>query len=417
MSERISVLIVDDIPETRENVRKLLQFESDIDVVGFAATGNEAVDLAREHRPAIILMDINMPDADGISACQTITNTVPGAQVIIMSVQSDADYLRRAMQSGARDFLMKPFSGDELVGAVRRVYAARPIMPTPATIRQQVAEQAAAQAKTSVKEGHVVAVFSPKGGNGCTTIAVNAAIGLAAKGSQTLLIDASLQFGDVAVMLNFKTMASIVDIAERIGDLDSDLISSVLLTHDSGLKVLLAPPRPEMAELIKPEHLKAVLSHARRMFDYVIVDTSSTLTDISLTALDAADRILLVTRQNLPSLKNISRFFDLTQELDYDKSKTLLVVNHASPRLGISIKDIEDTLKWPAFAVIPEDEVAQNAADRGTPLVTGEWKRRPSSRALLQLANQLGEELERKVPRESNEQQNGSRRLARLFSS
>jgi pilus assembly protein CpaE len=110
MTDKIRVLIVDDLRETRENVRKLLQFEPDLDVVDQAENGEEAVDKAQKYRPDIILMDINMPGVDGIGASQTITKAVPESQIIIMSVQSEADYLRRAMLAGARDFLMKPFS-------------------------------------------------------------------------------------------------------------------------------------------------------------------------------------------------------------------------------------------------------------------------------------------------------------------
>ncbi len=139
MSDKIRVLIVDDLPETRENVRKLLQFESDIEVIAQAGNGEQAVELARQHRPDIILMDINMPGLDGIRASQSIVQHVPSTQIIIMSVQSEADYLRRAMLAGARDFLMKPFSGDELVSAIRRVNTMRPAQreaPQPAVMER-----------------------------------------------------------------------------------------------------------------------------------------------------------------------------------------------------------------------------------------------------------------------------------------
>src|SRR5947209_750905 len=135
----IKVLIVDDIPETRENLKKLLAFESDIEVVGTASTGREGVDLAQELNPDIILMDINMPDMDGIQATEAISKAVPYASVVMMSVQSEADYLRRAMLAGARDFLTKPISGEELYATVRSVYerrpmiAAQPVQPTTAS--------------------------------------------------------------------------------------------------------------------------------------------------------------------------------------------------------------------------------------------------------------------------------------------
>ena len=120
MSEKIRVVIVDDIAETRENIRKLLQFESDIEVVGVARTGREGIDLATEISPDVILMDINMPDMDGITATENIRKDAPFVQVVILSVQGDPNYMRRAMLAGARDFLTKPPMVDELIAAIRR---------------------------------------------------------------------------------------------------------------------------------------------------------------------------------------------------------------------------------------------------------------------------------------------------------
>jgi len=417
MADNIRILIVDDILETRENVRKLLQFESDLEVIGHAATGGEAITMAEEHRPDVILMDINMPDADGIAASQTITERVPGTQVIIMSVQSEADYLRRAMLAGARDFLMKPFSGDELVEAVRNVYDTRPMPVAPARSLDMASASGLADDRSRQQRlGKVLAVFSPKGGIGCTTVAVNTAAALAKAGNKTLLIDGSLQFGDVGVMLNLKSSASIVDLVERLDDLDYDLISSVMLTHDSGLHVLLAPPRPEMAELVTADAVKTLLEVIKTMFDFVIIDTSTSLDGVNIALLDLADRIILVTQQNLPSLKNVSRFFDLSEVLEYEREKVTLVINHASKRMNITVKDIEDTLKWPATAVFPEDPAAYDAADQGRPLVSPTWQRRSISQALIRFARQLSDEMGPKRKAGAGEESNGTSRLARLFS-
>src|SRR6202171_5447880 len=122
MSEQIKVLIVDDIPSTLDNLQKLLSFEPDIQVVGTAVNGKEGVEQAKKLAPDIILMDVNMPIMDGIQATELLAQEVSGSPVIIMSVQGERDYLRRAMQSGAREFLIKPFSGDELIASIRRVY-------------------------------------------------------------------------------------------------------------------------------------------------------------------------------------------------------------------------------------------------------------------------------------------------------
>jgi len=122
MAEKIRILVVDDIAETRENLAKLIGFESDMTIVSSADGGQQAVEFAKRDRPDVILMDINMPDMDGITATEIIANTVPESPIIMMSVQGEQDYLRRSMLAGAREFLVKPFSADELVNAIRHVH-------------------------------------------------------------------------------------------------------------------------------------------------------------------------------------------------------------------------------------------------------------------------------------------------------
>lgn len=392
MSDNIRVLIVDDLPETRENVRKLLQFESDVEVIGQAGTGEEAVEMAKEFQPDIILMDINMPGIDGIGASQKISELAPSVQIIIMSVQSDPNYLRRAMMAGARDFLTKPFGGDELVAAVRRVHEKRP-QRVAAPVTQSVASGSGGPVASTQAKGNIITVFSPKGGAGCTTIAINLAVSLSQRNFRTVLVDGSLQFGDVEVMLHMKPMTSIVDVSDENTELDSDLISSVVQLHRSGVNVLLAPPRPEMAEVVNENTIKNLLDALRFNYDFIIVDTSSYLTGVSLAVLDIADRIVLVTQQSLPSLKSIKRFFDLSDILDYSQEKAWLVVNKASKQ-GISVKNIGDALKQPVVVAIPEDIVANTAADQGVPLVSGATKKRPISLAIAKLADHVVQELE-----------------------
>lgn len=394
MSETIRVLIVDDLPETRENVRKLLQFESDIEVIGQAGTGEQAIEMAQEHQPDIILMDINMPGIDGIGASQKISELVPASQIIIMSVQSDSDYLRRAMLAGARDFLTKPFGGDELVAAVRRVYAKRPAVRPTAARAQASSLSDGTVTKAVATEGFVISVFSPKGGSGCTTIAINLAVALAQNEYRTLLIDGSLQFGDVSVMINMKAVTSIVDLSSRESDLDADLVSSVVQIHKSGLHVLMAPRRPEMSDMVTGAGLKDLMATLRPLYDFIIIDTTSSLNDIALTLLDESDRIVLITQQNLPSLKNASRFFDLAQSLEYQSQKVWLVVNQATNKQGISVKDIGEALKRPIFMAIPEDSLTVSTAiDQGVPVVFGNSKKRPVSLAINKLAVNIANEL------------------------
>src|SRR3954452_18042628 len=114
MADQIRVLIVDDIPETRDHLTKLLGFESDIEVVGSAASGGEAIRMAAQLTPDGMLMDINMPVMDGTAATEKFSAEVPTAPLVMMSVQGEADYLRRSMLDGARESLVKPFSSEQL---------------------------------------------------------------------------------------------------------------------------------------------------------------------------------------------------------------------------------------------------------------------------------------------------------------
>lgn len=393
MAENIRVLIVDDLPETRENVRKLLQFESDIEVIGQAGTGEEAIEMARQFTPDIILMDINMPGVDGIGASQQITELVPTVQIIIMSVQSDPNYLRRAMMAGARDFLTKPFGGDELTAAIRRVHDKRPAVQHPPVMTQTKLAGGQVSEGTSLPEGKVIAVYSPKGGAGCTTIAINLAVSLAKRGHRTILVDASLQFGDVSVMLNLRAITSLADLGNS-EDLDADLISSIIQIHNTDLNVLLAPPRPEMADMVSEKSLVNLVTNLRQSYDFVIIDTPSYLNEKTLAVMDNADKIILVTQQSLTSLKNVSRFFDLTDSLEYESQKIWLVVNRASNKSSISVKDVGDTLKRSLFTVIPKDSLAvEIAADQGVPLVIGANQKRPVSLALTKLSEYVIKEL------------------------
>src|SRR6476469_8339422 len=200
MADQIRVLIVDDIPETRDHLTKLLGFESDIEVVGSAASGTESLSLAGELMPDVVLMDINMPDMDGIAATEKLSSQVPTAAVVMMSVQGEADYLRRSMLAGAREFLVKPFSSDELTASIRQVYTREQ-----AKISRMAAAPAAGGTAAGGSgggdgdhDGQVVAIFSPKGGVGRTTVAVNLAVAAATEvGKSVVLVDGSFQFGDV----------------------------------------------------------------------------------------------------------------------------------------------------------------------------------------------------------------------------
>ena len=369
--QKVRVLIVDDIPETRENLRKLLFFESDVEVVGAANCGEEGIALAGQLKPDIVLMDINMPGVDGITATEAITQQMPSVQVVMMSVQGETDYLRRSMQAGAREFLIKPFSGEDLVSAIRRTYevglSRRHMVPV-ATVPSGPVYPG--RPTVATEQGRVVTVFSPKGGSGCSTLAINLAIALhqLRQGAKVALVDSSLQFGDVAVLLNLQATRSIVDLVPHVDEIDNDLIDTVLVAHASGVRALLAPPHPELADRVGPSLVEKALNMLRGLYTYIVVDTASTMSDVTLSVLDAADRIVLVATPDIPAIKDAKLFFEVTDALEYPASKTVLILNKADPHCSIRAEDIQSSVKHPVVVQIPLDEHTTTlAANQGVP--------------------------------------------------
>jgi pilus assembly protein CpaE len=369
MADQIRVLIVDDIPETRDHLAKLLGFEGDIDVVGSAASGAEAIEQAGRLQPDVVLMDINMPDMDGITATERLSSEVPAASVVMMSVQGEADYLRRSMLAGAREFLVKPFSSDELTASIRQVYIRE--RDKASRFVTAAGPSAGSRETRNADPGTVVAIFSPKGGVGRTTVAVNMAIAAATElGKKVVLVDGSFQFGDVGVLMNLnpknKSIADLVPELENGGEPES--LDTFVINHSAGVGVLLAPPSPEMAELITPGGIKRVLERLRETSDLVIVDCSSYFNDTTLAILDVADVILTMLTLEITSIKNMRQFLEVADQLGYEPGKLRLVLNRADSTLGIRVSDVEHSIgRKVDHSIVSDGRSVVYALNRGVP--------------------------------------------------
>lgn len=367
----IKVLIVDDIPETRDHLSRLLSLEDGIDVAGGAGSGEEAIQMAMEIRPDVVVMDINMPGMDGVAAAEIISQRLPASPIIMMSVHGEAEQLKRSLTAGAREFLVKPFSADEFSTTIRRVYEKE-------LIRRQQVEAAMPAVPTGPQldaadlgEHQIIGVFSPKGGAGRTTIATNLALALHREtGGRVCLVDANLQFGDVGVLLNLNPKnRSMLDAVET-GEPDADITNSVVIDHSTGIRVLLAPPSPEGADLVTPAYLRKMVDHLSETHDFVVVDLPSALNDHSLAIMDAADQIVVLTALEITTIKNVRLFLEVADQLEYDRSKIRLVVNRSDSAQGIRIADVEASIRRSIDGTIVSDgRLAVLAVNRGVPFV------------------------------------------------
>ncbi|PDW04828.1 AAA family ATPase [Candidatus Viridilinea mediisalina] len=372
-AEKIRVMIVDDIVDTRDQLEKLLFFEKDIEVIAKAGTGREAVALAQKQRPDVILMDINMPDMDGIAATEAIMSQDPGVQVIIMSVQGETDYLRRAMLAGAREFLTKPISADDLYKSIRHVHKLAASRPKVSSAPAGGAGAPGGSGGDGGAEGRIIAVFSPKGGVGTSSVAANLAVAIRQQTNKKVaLVDGNVVFGDLSVILNLRSDKTIIDLAQRVDELDRDLLNDVLVTHTSQVKVLLAPPDPQRGELVSSDHLRAILEALRQEFEYVVVDTPASFQDRSLAVLDLASRIVTLMTLEMHCIRNIKLFLEVADLLEYPHEKVMLVLNKASNRTGIRAEDVEKNIQ--RKVVLQIGDAAQDVTfsiNQGVPLVIG----------------------------------------------
>lgn len=370
----IKLLIADDMDELRSNIRRMLNNQDNIRVVGEARNGRETIDLVKEFQPHVVLMDINMPELDGLKAAEILTKDFPNVQTVIMSIQSEQEYFRRAMKAGAKDFLVKPFSTNDLVETVNNVFN-RWLKDRP----ELYANEPSAE---------IFSFFATKGGVGRTTLAVNLAVSLASKGKKTLLIDASLQFGDVGITLNQAAKKTISNVVEG-GGFSFNEIEKCLIKHESGLDLLLAPREPAFAEAIKTEHLLKIIEAVKPIYQYVIFDLPPTISEKELAILDRTNLVFLVATLEISSLKNTKICLKTFTDINFDLTKVKLILNKEILNVGISKADLEAGLAIPVYATVPmESEIAQRSLNQGEAFVL----KSPTSaiaRSILGMAERL----------------------------
>jgi len=395
--DKIRILIVDDNQETREHVSRLIAFESDMEVVGQAYNGISGLDLAHEYEPHIVLMDINMPDMDGITATREMSLQVPYCQVIIISVQFEQDYMRSAMLAGARDYQAKPFSADELVNCIRRVYRAalltyKKIEEAKRPVVEELglaapSEVAVIERTASSLRVPLFLAYSPRGGTGVSTVAINLAAALDQIKHGVALFDTDLQFGDLPVHLNLRPTKSLADLTTSNRP-DAETLPDLLLAHSSGINLLLAPPRPETAELITGSMLVQAARRLRDRSSAVVIDSASYLTDHNLALIDIVNLVLLVITPDLAAVKNARIFCDMSPHLGLSPDRTVLVINRASMLGGIPAAQIEKVLGLPRVFTIPDDPKLRYASVKGATIFQLDANA-PSAQAIGLLARTL----------------------------
>ena len=384
-SNAIRVLAVDDSPTIRETLAVLIEAQPDMELVGSAASGQEAVRRAAELQPDIVLMDIHMPDLDGIQATWLVSSRAPHGAVIMVTSEERIDFLQKAMSAGAQGYVLKPFgNGAQLFQTIREVHGRS------SARRMQVAGGAPLDSRLRPRIGKRIVVLSPKGGVGSTTIAVSLALLLREHAQNAVaLFDADFLAGDTTLQLDLRPERTVLDLVPHIDALDARLIDQVMAHHRNGLQVLARPTNPEQAEVLTAEYVRTVLGSLAQMYDEVVIDTVLTYDDRMLAVLDLADLYVITVTPHLGTLRSARHFLHIAKTLGYPADRMQFVLNRASHLAGLSTDDIATLLGTHDILHVPTGgpEVTQSV-NEGRPLVLYQPKS-PVARALQTLATKV----------------------------
>ena len=333
----------------------------------------EAIKLASDH--ALLMVDVADAGApDGIVA--RLRQPSEQAQRLILGVAQgdDIEERIRLIEAGADDVIVKPFDGTELEAKVEALLV---------RLRRRGEMPGAVGAGMGPAGRRVIVFFSPKGGVGTTTLAVNTAIALAeGRPGRVALVDLDLQWGQVSTHLDLRPKATIAELTRDAQAMDEPSLIKTYMEHkEPGLDVLCAPLSPENGSLVTAEHVARLAAGLRSTYDLVIIDAASTLDDRTQAAFEAADVVVFTAAPEIAALKALHTLLETLSETGAAVGKTVFVLNHVFGREMLKLQDIENSLAAKITLEIPHEPVLYlKAVNEGIPVVRGAPKSAPAER-------------------------------------
>jgi pilus assembly protein CpaE len=337
--------------------------------------------------PFLLVLGPSCSMVPGVTGAEGMLARRSDVGAILIAEDLSTEVFQRAMRSGVRDVLGAPVDTGQLNEAVRRVSATIATSPYGGAIGSVAAS---IPEDDSSELGRVITVFSTKGGAGKSVLATNLGVILAQRADGPVaLVDADLQFGDIAVMLKLAPQHTIVDAVGSFDRLDVGFLESLLATHQpSGLKVLPAPLEPAFADQIGAEQMNSIIRLLRTFCSYVVVDTPAYFNDVVLGLIEESDDVLLVAGMDIPNIKNVKIGLQTLRLLNTPMNKIHLILNRANSKVKLEVSEVERTLQVKADALIPSDIVVPQSVNKGTPVVI-DAPRAAISKSLEQLADRF----------------------------
>jgi pilus assembly protein CpaE len=315
--------------------------------------------LADDASAQAVVVGPSVDQGEALGLAQSLRVVRPEIGVILVRRAIDAATLTEALRAGVRDVVVDQ-DPMELRQAAHRS----------SQIAHALRDQAELAQVEESELGRLVTVFAAKGGCGKTTLATNLAAALADGGRhQVCLVDLDLAFGDVAIVLQLFPAHSLADAVPLSETLDEAAVAGLITPHSPGLSALVAPVEPGLAETIPAPTVTKVLHLLKRMYEFVVVDTPPAFTDHVLAAFDQSDIVALMATLDIPALKNLKLTLETLDLLNYPRDRWRVVLNRADSKVGLSLSEVEKTLRVPISSQIPSSRDVPASVNRGVPLV------------------------------------------------
>ena len=379
----LRVTFIGDPGPVQQQITAALGSQTEFQLVDVISSTERLIREIHASEPNILLVDNKLGGQPTLDIIDDISLQYPEGAVVTILAENDPVMIQQVTLAGARAFLVQPFTQVNLLSTLRRVVELE-------GRRVKLLPVADTSKPDEVKPLRSLAVFSPRGGVGASTLALNLAVALYEDtGARVLLMEGKFFFGHLDVMLNLRGRNTIADLLPHASALDEGLVREVVCDHATGIKVLLAPSDLQVGQGVRPDDIYSILVGLQKFFDYVIIDVGSYLTENTVTLMDTADRIMMVATPDLASLHDTSRFIQLSRSLGYSPEKLMIVLNRAGMEGGVRTKDIEAALHHQVFAQVPDDHAnTLRSLNRGIPMIV-RYPRSPVSKAIAQLAKRL----------------------------
>jgi pilus assembly protein CpaE len=380
MAERIHALVAVDNGLDGHSIQAALPDGNGIEVVGIINGLDESWRTLQETATDLLIVACEGYSDKALYFIDAAVKQQHDRPVVVLTTGSPNGFVRRVFESGADDIVTLPEAPDRIAFALEKA----------------VARRRGAAVASGIALAPMICVLGPKGGTGKTLVSSNLAVALAA-GGQTVLVDLDLQFGDIGLALGLRPDKTIYDLARSGGSLDADKLDAYLVRHSSGLKVLLAPTRPDQASAVTVDFLRDVFTTMRSMADYVVVDTPPGFTPEVIAAIDASSHVTVVGMLDSLSLKNTKLGLETLELMGYDSDRVSLVLNRADTRVGITHDDVEAIIGRAPDVLVPSDRQIPISVNDGIPIVVRDERSEPA-RAFRKLSEKYAESHEEGAP-------------------